>query len=179
MRKVALFSLAMLLNGCSGLGASLKDTITLPGANPSMPDGNSENMERVKGAMVATPPILPENGDVWPGPPAPLPTLRDVEASPKKLEEIFSNNKSYFGSMASKTDGKGPLGEQLGDGENLNIGERSNIAHGVRPSLPSSVTDEANKFLEATPQGTVAIPNGEFFKLDRVRRLNLVEKNGG
>ncbi len=81
MRLAALVSL-LLLSGCSGSGfwQYQRDTLTLPGANPNLPIGESENYLRSKGAKVADPsPLLTEAGDVWPGPPAPVPTLKDLQ----------------------------------------------------------------------------------------------------
>jgi hypothetical protein len=43
------------------------------------PVGDSENMRRVSGRDVDLPPLLPEPGNVWPGPPPPEPTLEDIE----------------------------------------------------------------------------------------------------
>ena len=44
-----------------------------------MPVGDSENMRRVMGEQVETPPLTPEPGDIWPGPMPPAPTLQDLE----------------------------------------------------------------------------------------------------
>jgi hypothetical protein len=81
MRLAALASL-LLLAACSGSGfwRYQEDTLTLPGANPNMPVTDSENYLRSKGSKIQEPqPLLTEAGDVWPGPPAPVPTLKDLQ----------------------------------------------------------------------------------------------------
>jgi len=81
MRLAALVSLT-LLDGCSGSGfwRYQRDTLTIPGANPNLPVTDSENYLRSTGAKLAEPqPLLTEAGDVWPGPPAPVPTLKDLQ----------------------------------------------------------------------------------------------------
>ena len=82
MRRPASFPLALMalgLSGCSGLGHFTEDTFTLPGANPNQPAGVSENIMRVQSRPVAETPVVPEPGNVWPGPPQPFPTLGEVE----------------------------------------------------------------------------------------------------
>lgn len=162
MRKAALLAIPLVLSGCSGLGKSLQDTATLPGANPNMPEGVSENLEKVKGHTYMAMPLLPESGNIWPGAPQPLPTLRDVEASPNGLRDAMSDTDSYFGSM---TKGMDASGVQLGDGGALSIGEHDGVVNGVhpvqRPSLSSSVEDNAHKYISPSRSGTIVIPNGD------------------
>ncbi len=162
MRKAALLAIPLFLSGCSGLGKFVQDTATLPGDNPNIPEGQSENLEKVKGHTYVAMPILPENGNIWPGAPQPLPTLRDVVASPNGLRDALSDTNSYFGSM---TKGLDAGGSQLGDGGSLAIGEHDGIVNGVRstqrPSLSSSVEDNAHKFISPARSGTIVIPNGD------------------
>src|SRR5579883_3330384 len=88
MRRPALLGLTealpLLLAGCSGVGTYLGDTFTWTGTDPNMPLGDGENIRRARGEPVAVQPVLPEPGDIWPGPPPPMPTLSDVE----KMENI-------------------------------------------------------------------------------------------
>lgn len=92
MRRPALLGLILglplLLAGCSGVGTYLGDTFTWTGTDPNMPLGDSENTRRARGEPVAMQPVLPEPGDIWPGPPPPMPTLSDVE----KLENMNPNS---------------------------------------------------------------------------------------
>jgi hypothetical protein len=81
MRLAAIAPL-LLLAGCSGSGfwRYQADTLTLPGANPNLPVADSENYLRSTGTKLVDPqPLLTEAGDVWPGPPAPVPTLKDLQ----------------------------------------------------------------------------------------------------
>ena len=73
-----MFPTVLLLGGCSGLGKFFGDTITIPGMNPNLPYGVSENNDRARGLKPAEPPILPEPGNMWPGPPQSLPTLNQA-----------------------------------------------------------------------------------------------------
>jgi hypothetical protein len=96
MRRLALLGLITLLPACqtvgeytitpdemfgnpvSGFPGFIGDTLTT-GLNPNRPIGDSTNMKRVKGIDAAVDPLLPEPGNVWPGPPKPDPTLADIQ----------------------------------------------------------------------------------------------------
>ncbi len=80
MRRLALLGLVLVLPGCTGFGDFLANTHTY-GVNPNAPIGNSENMQRVRGLDASIDPLLPEPGNIWPGPVAPMPTLQDLEKS--------------------------------------------------------------------------------------------------
>ncbi|MCQ8277291.1 hypothetical protein NFI95_02355 [Acetobacteraceae bacterium KSS8] len=79
-RPVAALALPtmLMLGGCSGLGHFLGDTEEPPGYNPNGVLGSSENLLRARGRSPVAQPMLPQAGNVWPGPPQPLPTLSDV-----------------------------------------------------------------------------------------------------
>ncbi|GBQ15296.1 hypothetical protein AA21291_2123 [Swaminathania salitolerans LMG 21291] len=158
-------ALSAFLSGCSGFGKFVHDTASLPGANPNMPEGTSENLARVRGHSYVAEPILPASGNVWPGAPQPLPTLRDVESSPHGLTESLSDPNSYFGAMATNHGEGHDNGPLFDDGGVLSIGEHDNVVNGVRPptrpSLPSSVEDNAGKYISPSRSGTIVIPNGD------------------
>ncbi len=84
MRRL-LFASTLLLTGCanSGYWRFVGDTATLPGANPNRPTGSSETYAKVRHKETAPvespPPLLTQAGDVWPGNPKPVPTLRDLQ----------------------------------------------------------------------------------------------------
>lgn len=85
MRRIALLGLAMMVSGCQfagnptdGFGGFIADTHTFA-ANPNAPAAMAENEKRVRAEDVAVAPLLPEPGEVWPGPPPPIPTLADVQ----------------------------------------------------------------------------------------------------
>lgn len=85
MRRFALLAFPLLLSACGlagdptdGFGGFIADT-HMYSSNPNAPSAQSENEKRVRGEQVAVAPLLPETGDVWPGPPPPIPTLQDVQ----------------------------------------------------------------------------------------------------
>ncbi len=83
MRRSALLCFAMivpgLLTGCTGTGVFLDHTTTFWGENPNTPAGNSEMFQTLRGEPVAATPLVPEPGNVWPGPQKPDPTLQEIE----------------------------------------------------------------------------------------------------
>ncbi len=82
MRRIVMLGLIALLPGCTGFGAFLDHTFTLPGENPNRPMADSENVRRSLGRETDITPLTPEPGNVWPGPQAPEPTLTDVQQQP-------------------------------------------------------------------------------------------------
>jgi hypothetical protein len=85
MRRIALLGLLCLLPGCQfvadptvGFGGFIGDTHTFT-ANPTRPPVVSEDERLVVGENVKVDPLLAEGGQVWPGPPPPIPTLQDVQ----------------------------------------------------------------------------------------------------
>ena len=64
----------------SGMGGFLVDTHTVF-RNPNRPEAVSLNMQRMTGKAVAADPLLPDEGNVWPGPIQPSPTLSDLARS--------------------------------------------------------------------------------------------------
>jgi hypothetical protein len=78
-RLIACLSLALALSGC-GYKTWWNPPLT-GGYNPNLPAGDSENMERVRGAEPAVATLTTEPGDIWPGPLKPAPTLKDLESA--------------------------------------------------------------------------------------------------
>jgi hypothetical protein len=77
-RSIALMSLAFALSGCG-----YKTWWNPPfsgGYNPNVPVDDSENMVRIRGGQPSVAPLTTEPGDIWPGPLAPAPTLKDLES---------------------------------------------------------------------------------------------------
>ncbi|MBO1324076.1 hypothetical protein K2X14_02755 [Acetobacter sp. TBRC 12305] len=148
MRKAALLGLSVLVGGCSGFGKFLSDTVTLPGDNPNTPSGSDLNMRRVRGFFVAEPPVLPQAGNVWPGPPPPLPSLADV----------------------ARQRGTAPLENQpqMSDGQEISIGRQEKAGNAPMGSgplpLPNPVYHETIKNTDTGSQSgpaTIEIPNGD------------------
>jgi hypothetical protein len=83
MRRSALLYFATivpgLLSGCTGTGVFFDHTMTFWGENPNTPAGNSEMFQHLRGEDVAITPLVPELGNVWPGPQKPDPTMQEIE----------------------------------------------------------------------------------------------------
>lgn len=84
MRRVALLALPLMLVGCTGFRTFQEHVFTLPGDNPDLPTADSETVRNVLGQATPVPPLLPEPGNVWPGPPPPQPTLQDIAGNPSQ-----------------------------------------------------------------------------------------------
>ena len=76
MRRIALLGLALALSGC-GYKTWWNPPFTA-GNNPNQPVGDSENLLRAKGYSPEVEPLTTEPGDIWPGPLAPSPTMKDL-----------------------------------------------------------------------------------------------------
>ena len=79
MRDIASLTLALALSSC-GYDTWWNPSFT-GGYNPNLPVSDSENMRRVLGQEPSVSPLTTEPGDIWPGPLAPAPTLKDLEAT--------------------------------------------------------------------------------------------------
>lgn len=161
MRKLLFVVTPLFLGGCSGLGTFFHDTVSLPGANPNLPAGRSETMAKVTGAPVSELPLLPEGGDIWPGAPDPLPSLRDVSRSSQSIAKTLDDPNSYFGRMAS---GRKEDDALFQEGSRVSIGEEFAVKHGVMRT-PEAITtqpfiDPSKKYIEQE-SGIVEIPNGD------------------
>ena len=86
---VVILPLLLVLAGCDspanmfgdptvGFGGFIADTHTFR-TNPNAPDGDTENLQRVRGFEPETPALLPESGNIWPGPLPAEPTLADLQ----------------------------------------------------------------------------------------------------
>jgi len=170
MRRSALFGTmffpaVLLLGGCSGLGKFFSDTITLPGMNPNLPFGVSENADRARGQRPDTSPILPESGNVWPGPPQPLPTLNEV--SHEQSSDLSGKMQNLGGPLRHGG------GQSFNDGGSMSMGESESITKGAMSgadsfsgsgSLHDTVPDASSKFQVKTTHekdGSIVIPNGD------------------
>lgn len=92
MRRLLPFGLLLLLPGCDYVGNPLEgfasfigDTLTFT-TNVNRPEANTPNTKRASGVAVATDPLLPEAGHVWPGPLPPTKTLADLQKDTSGLE---------------------------------------------------------------------------------------------
>ena len=78
MRRIVLLTATLMLSGC-GYKTWWNPSFT-GGFNPNVPVSDSENMHRVQGQNLSVASLTTEPGDIWPGPLAPQPTLKDLEA---------------------------------------------------------------------------------------------------
>ena len=85
MRLFAPIGILLLASGCQfvsspfdGVGGFIADTHS-PLRGPNRPVGDSDNMRRVMGEPSTSEPLVPEPGNVWPGPLPPEMTLQDIQ----------------------------------------------------------------------------------------------------
>lgn len=150
MWKAALLGACLVLGGCSGFGKYISDTATLPRENPNAPSGVDLNMRRIHGYSTAETSILPQGGDIWPGPPAPLPTLEDVE-------------KDRIGTVLGGAGGQSGVPELLDGGEmSVNGSSEQPVSKEPMGKLPDAEPDVANKYgVQSGNASTIEIPNGD------------------
>jgi hypothetical protein len=159
MRLAALAAM-LLLTGCSGSGfwAYEGNTLTLPGANPNMPVSASENFQRARGGKVPNvQPQLTEAGDIWPGPPQPLPTLKDLQ----KQQLAETNNPDSRSGLAPLPPLPSLPGYQISEQDIGNPPPPSALGggsgrHGVYVP-PSSALEIGNT---STGNAPIIVPNG-------------------
>ena len=93
MRRLAPLGLLLAMTGCGqyasspfvGFGDFVGQTHTI-NRNPNRPLGDTDNMRRVEGLPASSEPLVPEPGNVWPGPLPPEMTLQDVaRANPDEM----------------------------------------------------------------------------------------------
>ena len=82
-----------LLAGCHyassplvGFGGFIGNTHTFR-ANPNLPPGSDENVLRAQGRAGSPEPLLPEGGNIWPGPPPPEPSLSDIQQQQNAIDQ--------------------------------------------------------------------------------------------
>jgi hypothetical protein len=170
MRRSALLGTLLLLGGCSGLGHFLGDTARIPGQNPNGSTGVSENVQRARGSDPAADAIVPQDGNVWPGPPQPLPTLSDVSRNGGQTDGGLLG-----GATAMPRGGSMSMGEQNAVHRGAPLDE-SGLSSGFSGGggLSESVTDPSVKFRSQHPAaaptgsgnsngngGNIVIPNGD------------------
>ncbi len=123
MRPI-LLGLVLLLPGCAyvgnpfdGFGGFISDTNTIR-RNVNSPPGDSINMQRARGEEPTSMPLLPEQGNIWPGPPPPEPTLSDLEkeqgiSNPTAPGEEFPRLPPPRGSGSPPAPGQAPSGAPM------------------------------------------------------------------
>lgn len=96
MHRVALLGLLLTATACATPDLSAHDPTAIPqfedtgfakfvndthtfASNPNLPDGDALNVLRVQSVAVSIDPLNQEPGTLWPGPPAPIKSLRDLQ----------------------------------------------------------------------------------------------------
>jgi hypothetical protein len=157
MRRAVVFSLLLLQTGCAGFGKLMADDATFPGANPNLPAGDAENLRRAQGVGVAERPILPQGGNMWPGAPAPLPTLGDATREHQGPDDGLPADAA--------------TGPELPEGGTLSAGEQAEIRGGVQDfsggsqlfqgGIPASRHENIASAQGRQSASTIVIPNGD------------------
>jgi len=172
MRRTALLGTmvlpTLLLGGCSGLGNFFGDTITLPGMNPNLPFGISENTDRARGHQPEEPPILPDAGNVWPGPPQPLPSLNQVS---RQQGDALSGGLGRTGGPAMHDGGSMSMGENdsvsrgaLSGADSFSGGGGAGTSAPGGPTPGDRTLDASSRYRVKTAPGkgdSIVIPNGD------------------
>jgi hypothetical protein len=162
MRRTLLLATTLLLSGCAGSGfyAYVGDTSTPPfGANPNKASGSGENYQKTVAKDVQDPPpILYQPGDVWPAPPKPPPTLKDLQA--QQTREINSGTAGYAPlqplpnlpgyEVPNQTPSPYLPGQAL---------PKKGIAHSVGGAIGTTGGENPNA-LNPADNGTIIVPNG-------------------
>ncbi len=145
IKRASLLILSVLTASCTGWDRHAGEMFN-PLGNPNSPDAQSEVARRVRGELVSTTPILPEEGDIWPGQPDPVPSLQDVSRSNSHFIDKWHQLRPQL---------EADLQHQLADGQGITVGEGVGKRYGsgkvVMPldkTLPSHVQDNASTYLE-------------------------------
>lgn len=150
----------LLLAGCTGFGAFLAHTFTLPGVNPNRPSVDSENVRRAYGQRDDISPLKPEPGNVWPGPTPPDPTLTDIEKQQDQGPQLQGQPNGQ-GQPQGQSQGQPPRQPRGSSTPPGSVPPQSSAQPGVPPSpslptLPPGLAPPAPG--QFTPGGTVAVP---------------------
>lgn len=163
-----------LLAGCTGFHTFLDHTFTPPGRNPNLPQADAEDVRRALGRPAPVAPLMPEQGEVWPPPAAPAPTLGEVEKNPS-LQDQFAPT-TVPGERPGLPAGHEPVPtgrptEQPPQLPNLNPQPRGSstppgteLPSSDQPLPPDALTPPALPRQGASPSqrpgGAVQLPNG-------------------
>jgi hypothetical protein len=159
MRPYPLLACLTLLSACSGSGFYRyeRDTFTLPGANPNRPTLAAPNYNLVMHDDVPrkTQVLVTDQGDIWPPPPKPIPTLKDLQAK-------------QIATGGSVTDGLPPLaplpslpGYEISQPDPTRAAPEPSFAKGVaRVPFGANVNTTAVVPLKDAGNGAIVVPNG-------------------
>jgi hypothetical protein len=112
-----------------GAGGFIADTHTIK-RGPNQPQGDSDNMRRVAGQEMVSDPLLPEPGNIWPGPLAPEKTLGDIEK--QTAAEVLKSGEQLDLGNGSATQRSNPAAQKPilvpnGNGTSMLIGPDGSV----------------------------------------------------
>ncbi len=157
MRLLAPLGLLLALSGCGtiadspfeGFGGFLADTHT-PMRGPNSPVGDSDNMRRVMGEPTTAEPLVPEPGNVWPGPLPPEMTLGDIQRT-NDADMLKPGEELRFGAPRGSSTPPAPLPQQP-----VQNGQRIQPAPSSTPALQPAPRDPTI----STPGGPAVLGRG-------------------
>ena len=134
MRRLASLGFLLAMTGCSYVGnpgdyfgspldgsvGFLGDTHTYH-RGPNSPSLDSDNMLRVAGQNPTAEPLLPEGGNVWPGPLPPEMTLGDIEKQNASADVLKPGEQLNLGGNAPSPTSQKPILVPNGNGTSLMI----------------------------------------------------------
>lgn len=124
-----------------GFGGFIGDTHTF-NRNPNLPPGSDETMLRSQGRDLAMQPLLPEGGNIWPGPPPPEPSLEDIQKEQNVEQPLPAPNVPPGGTTVAPSPGFTPP---------------PNFNTAPPPRLPPTPAPQA---LPPTPPAALPTPQG-------------------
>jgi hypothetical protein len=177
MRRFVLTAV-LLLSGCSGSGfwTYEKDGFAFPWENPNEPVSAAANFERARHGVkdTATPQLLSEAGDIWPGPPQPLPTMKELQK--QQMAEINNDSSGDSAGLTalptlpalpgfelSQQQVQRPAPANLfNDGAaTLAGGRRASSKYNVLTPTPDAATKQSTGSTKTPPDnGNIIVPNG-------------------
>jgi hypothetical protein len=163
MRRILLLATTLLLPGCAGSGfySYLGDTFTPPfGANPNKAPGSGENYRNVVAKTPPSdepPPILYEAGDVWPAPPKPPPTLKDLQV--QQTNEQKGGGYAPLQPLPTLPGYEAPAQQQPAPYVPGSAIPRTGIPHSVGGPVGTGGAGGLNTMGPAG-NGTIVVPNG-------------------
>jgi hypothetical protein len=158
MRRIVSLALVLILSSCGY--KTWWNPGLIAGYNPNLPNSESENMHRVRGQEPSVPLLTTEPGDIWPGPLAPPPTLKDLEATGGMAPQPEA---PVPGSPISRSAGTPPLSQRPDAGSStppLGNGQPGLVS--ARPMAPVSGNRTSSVTLPARRQASQAVrtPDG-------------------
>ena len=138
-------------------------TFTAFGNNPNTPAGNSEMFLRLRGEPVAITPLLPESGDVWPGPQKPDPTLQELEQqqqTPGAAAQVGAADRRQPHPQGTAADGPSPAAVQPGAPPRL-VAPPQPTGNGPAQDVTGGQNLPGYRQLQPPPAGKgILVPNG-------------------